>query len=75
MTPSIQYQLYVSNKCNCCDKILAKLEEDEINIETINVDTDDYNLPFTLMILPALVKENKLVGYGYKDIVRYIDKD
>ena len=67
------YQLYVSNKCCSCDKVLAHLEYEKISIPTINVDSDEYHLPFTLTIFPALVKEKKLVGYGVDDIISCLE--
>lgn len=63
------YQLFISNRCNCCDKVVSYLKTHQIPIETVNIDEQKYSLPFSLVILPALIKENKLVGYGYDDII------
>ena len=73
MTPLSQYQLFVRTKCSCCDKILNHLDSKKIAIPTINIDNENYSLPFKLMILPALVKEKKLIGYGCDDIITYLE--
>ena len=38
-----------------------------------NIDEEDYQLPFKLMILPALIKEKKLIGYGFNDITKHLN--
>ncbi len=48
------------------------LKDNKIKISTINIDTDDYSLSFPLMIIPALVKENELIGYG-EDIKKHFE--
>lgn len=68
-----KYQLYISNQCSCCTKVINYLNAKKISINTINIDKDNYQLPFKLMILPALVKENKLIGYGFKDITKHLN--
>lgn len=75
MTTINSYHLFVSNTCSCCDKILNYLKEEKISIKTTNVDEEDYQLPFSLMILPALVKETKLIGYGCDDIISSIENN
>ena len=69
------YHLFVSNKCSCCNKILEYLKAEKITIKTTNVDEEDYNLPFSLMIVPALLKEKKLVSYGCDDIISSLVKN
>jgi len=69
------YHLFVSNKCTCCDKILNYLKTEKISIETTNIDEEEYHLPFSLIILPALVKEKKLIGYGCDDIIANLEKN
>jgi len=70
MLSSSEYQLFISDKCCCCDKILNHLKKENISITTINVDNEGINLPFSLTILPALVREKKLIGYGVDDIIK-----
>jgi len=67
------YQLYVGNQCKGCEKIITFLHQNNINITIINIDEEDCNLPFSLMIVPALVKDNKLIGYG-DDIKNHFKK-
>jgi len=66
------YQLFVSNRCTCCDKILSYLKDEKIIIPTTNVDIEEYNLPFSLTIFPALVKEKQLISYGCDDIINHL---
>lgn len=73
MNPIKQYKLYISTECKCCNKVLDYLYAKKIAVKTINIDTEEYELPFKLMVLPALVKENKLVGYGFNDISNHLD--
>ncbi|MBL4594637.1 MAG: hypothetical protein JKX68_12600, partial [Flavobacteriales bacterium] len=40
-----------------------------------NVDKENHHLPFSLVILPALVKEEKLVAYGCEDILSHLVKN
>ncbi len=58
------YQLYVGNQCKSCENIISFLKQNNITITVINIDEEEYNLPFSLMIVPALVKNNRLIGYG-----------
>ena len=64
-----KYQLYISSACPSCDNVLRKLQEHKIDISTVNIDTESNQLPFKLMVIPALVKENKLISYGCNDII------
>lgn len=73
MLKSNTYQLYISNQCTCCVKTLNYLSSKKIKIETVNIDEEDYQLPFKLMILPALIKEKKLIGYGFNDITKHLN--
>ena len=66
------YKLYVGNNCKSCDKIEFFLNQHHINIITINIDEEDYQLPFSLVIIPALVKNEKLIAYG-PDIIKHFD--
>jgi arsenate reductase-like glutaredoxin family protein len=74
MTSSNKYQLFISNHCSSCAKILTKLEEENINVAIINIEKDQYDLPFKLMIIPALVKERKLISYGVTDIINQLNQ-
>jgi hypothetical protein len=73
MQSTSQYKIFVSNKCCCCGKILDYLEKENKQISTINIDNDKYYLPFSLLILPALVKEKKLISYGADDIIKHLN--
>ena len=69
------YRLFISNNCRGCEYVLEKLRLLNITIAIINIDKEDTNLPFSLMITPALVKDDdKLVGYG-PDIVNYLKRN
>jgi len=67
------YILFVGNNCCSCNKIAQFIKEKNINISSINIDEEDYSLPFSLMIIPALVLNKKLLAYG-PDILKYLKK-
>lgn len=69
-----KYQLYISTNCHSCNKVLLKLRENKMAVSIINIDTDNYHLPFKIMVIPALVKEKKLMGYGCNDILNLLPK-
>lgn len=69
---SNQYTLYVGNNCSSCNNIKQYLKDKHINIHSINIDTDKYQLPFSLMITPALVLNEKIVAYG-ADIINCLE--
>ncbi len=58
------YTLYVDNNCSSCKRIQQYISENNITINTVNIHEEINKLPFTIMIFPALVKENKLLAYG-----------
>lgn len=68
-----KYQLFISNKCNCCNDVIHELELNKLTIPIINIDTETYNLPFNLMIVPALIKEEKIIAYGANDILKHLN--
>ncbi len=74
MLSTFKYQLFISNKCCGCDQILGHLKKENISVTTINIDNEEINLPFSLTILPALVKENKLISYGVDDIIQQLKR-
>jgi hypothetical protein len=67
------YVLYVGNNCSSCNNLTRFIKENNINIFSINIDEEDYNLSFSLMIIPALVKDEKLIGYG-PDIMKHLER-
>jgi len=67
------YQLYIGNDCCTCKKVQQFLKNKHLSITTFNIDEDTYNLPFSLMIIPALIKDNKVIAYGY-DIISNLQK-
>jgi len=67
------FTLYVDNNCCRCKKIQQFITENNINVNNVNIDEEDYDLPFPLMIIPALVNNKKLLAYG-PDIIPYLQK-
>lgn len=67
------YTLFVDTNCTSCKKIQLFINEHNINVNTINIDEEDYELSFSLMIIPALVSNNKLLAYG-PDITPFLEK-
>ncbi|MDF1672508.1 MAG: hypothetical protein P1U41_03330 [Vicingaceae bacterium] len=69
MNPLSKYRLFISDGCDSCNHTLLKLKENNLNVSTVNIDTEQYQLPFKLMVIPALVKGEKLISYGCNDIL------
>lgn len=69
------YQLYISNNCGGCKKVLSQLSIEGIEIKTINIDSENYTLPFPLLVFPALIKNHKIIGYGAKDILAHLTNE
>lgn len=69
MKTNLPYQLFISSKCSCCEKVLAYLKTKDITLTITNVDKDEYVLPFSMFMFPALVLGNQLISYGFDDIV------
>lgn len=67
-----KYQLIINNSCGACIKILTELKKEEITIQTVNIDIENYALPHPLLIFPALLKDDKLISYGAKDIIAHL---
>ncbi|PIQ16912.1 MAG: hypothetical protein COW67_00680 [Flavobacteriales bacterium CG18_big_fil_WC_8_21_14_2_50_32_9] len=65
------YTLFIGNNCLGCKQILDKLKKLNINITVVNIHDENPNLPFPLMIVPALIKDDRLIAYGI-DIVKYL---
>jgi hypothetical protein len=65
------YRLLVSTSCCCCDRVLNLIQEEQFSIQVINIDEEqNASLPFSLAILPALIKDEKLLSYGVEDIMK-----
>ena len=75
MEENNKYKLFVSNQCQSCNNVVSRLKENNIKISTVNIDYDNYTLPFKLMVIPALVKENKLISYGCNDILHHLGEN
>ena len=69
MKSKLPYQLFISSKCSCCEKVLTYLKTKNITLTITNVDIDEYVLPFSVLMFPALVLGNQLISYGFEDIV------
>lgn len=69
-----EYQLFITTHCDSCNKVIAHLKNENISVITVNTDEENYNLPYPLMMFPALVKEKKLIGYGFNDIINHLKK-
>ena len=69
MPKSNSYQLFITSKCSCCEDVLAFVKSEKLTISITNVDEEEYNLPFSVMMFPALVLGNKLMSYGCEDII------
>lgn len=69
-----KYRLFISDHCDSCNHTLLKLKENDLKVSTVNIDTEQYQLPFKLMVIPALVKDEKLISYGCNDIITSLNQ-
>lgn len=66
------YQLYTSNHCIACTKVIQEIELLNLsNLEIINTDKDSRQPPHNLLVYPALLKQQNLLAYGL-DIIAYL---
>jgi len=68
------YTLYIDNNCGSCKKIQEFIKVNNIPVKTVNIDEESYDLPFSIMIIPALVSVSKLIAYG-PDIIPILSKN
>ena len=74
MAHTHSYQLFIRSKCSCCNEILKYVKSEKNDILVTNVDEQEYNLPFSLVIFPALILNEKLVSYGCEDIIERLKR-
>ena len=70
---SDRYTLYIGNNCCSCKNVKQYINKHKLKISIINVEDKEYQLPFSLMIIPALVKSEKLIAYG-ADIIKHLKR-
>jgi len=67
----MNYTLYICNHCRGCEKVIDFLRTNNILIKEINIDVDKVEEPISLMVIPALLKNNTIIAYGI-DIIEYL---
>ena len=65
--------LLVAPDCHECEKVLAYVSEHNIEIRTINLETQDERVKKQILIYPALCDNDKIIAYG-TDILKYLSK-
>ena len=68
----MNYTLYIADHCSSCDQAVRFLSEKEVSFDTINLDRVNER-PQNVMIVPALLKDGKLLAFG-PDIPSYFKK-
>ncbi len=68
-----KFQLYTATVCTGCDRVRKYLIDHDFSIEEINIDLSDRRPPFPIIIVPALIMDDKLLAYG-DDIITELDK-
>ena len=68
----MSYTLYIADHCSSCDKAVRYLSEKEVSFHTINLNRVNER-PQNVMIVPALLKDGKLLAFG-PDIPSYFKK-
>lgn len=64
----MEYQLYITDNCVGCDRVVEELRNMQFECEVVNVSSRD-DCP--VMIFPALKEGDKLLAYG-DDIVEVL---
>ena len=70
---SNRYTLYVGNNCCSCKNVKHYINKNKLKISIVNIEDKEYHLPFSLMIIPALVKSEKIIAYG-ADIIKHLKR-
>ncbi len=68
----MSYTLYISDHCASCDRAVQYLEEKQVHYQTVNLNQEKER-PLNVMIIPALLKDGKLIAFG-PDIPSYFSK-
>lgn len=68
----MSYTLYISDHCASCDRAVQYLEEKQVHYQTVNLNREKER-PLNVMIIPALLKDGKLIAFG-PDIPSYFGK-
>ena len=68
---SEEYTVYIGNNCCCCNNIIQFISNNNLDVSSINIDNEAYTLPFSLMVIPALIQNKKLIAYG-PDIITHL---
>lgn len=72
MTAKDTYQIFIGDNCPSCEKVISFMKMKGLDIAVVNIDHDtSYELPFSLVIVPALVKNKELKAYGV-DIITHL---
>ncbi len=69
----MKYTLYITDHCTSCRKVLTYLKTTPVEFAAINLDAPGQEWPDRVMIVPALVQENRLLAVG-PDIQDYIER-
>lgn len=69
----MKYKLYIIDDCRSCGRILDLLRRLGVAFLPINLSDPDAARPDFLMVVPALLENEKLVAYG-PDIPDYLSR-
>lgn len=70
----MNYTLYICNHCQVCEKVVGFLRSNSIVIKEINIDVDKVENDTSLLVVPALFSEGKVIAYG-ADIIEYMNQN
>jgi len=65
----LKRRIYICKDCPSCEKVIAFVISQNINVQVINVEEDAEELP-VIYIFPAYFEGNKLIAYGEDIITR-----
>ena len=68
------YTLFVSDHCTDCVSVVEFIQNNAFPCELKNIDRENEKPEISIFIIPALVKGQKLLAYGEKDILKILKK-
>lgn len=65
-------QLVIDTNCSACTKVQVWMAENRSNIRTVY--SNDKGLLIPIMIVPALIENDRILAYG-EDIITYLERN
>ena len=66
-----KYTLFIGNDCHDCHIVQEFIATHSLDVEIIDADEADLQLPFDIFVRPALLRNDTVVAYGL-DVVDHL---